>query len=944
MASRVQWRRFTFFEKDTICEDLSAEIGAVITCMKATEEGIFLGDDLGRITFADTDFQRQRRHEAYKGVVTALGLIRTADAPALVTTGDDSDGMGATNVVQCIFKVWTGPEFNYLARSIDVTVQTKCGASSMAAFAHSVDGSMVAIGFESGEILFYQGDMAKETAKVKAPIVIKPVDDKQPVTALFFCERAIPHKEGAKVVRLFTGYKELPLEDSGPPLEGQGIGTYACPVTDPPQFTLLDERGLPAGNNAAYNARAQELVVGRTDGVYFYTAEDRGGAAGFEGQKQGLACLGGYVLVASLDTRSERTAINVYDLYNKFVAFHLLLPLGQGVEKVSCSSSTAYVVTSAGAFLRLREKDTSSKLDLLFRKNLYPIAISLAYSSSYDVNAIMDIYRMYGDHLYKKCDFDAAMAQYCHTIGYLEPSYVIRRFLDAQRINNLTIYLEKLHDLGYGTADHTTLLLNCYTKLKEVEKLDRFIHPPDDKNEKKENTEMALNRADPRSRRAGPKFEVATALKVLNSAGYFDHARDLAAAHGMHDWFLRTQLERSDPDYHSALAHIASLEPPKAEEYLKKHGKTLVKNLPEETTGLLMLLCTGKQKDVSSTIQMESAQNAERSNPESFIHLYVDHPEWLLLFLEFVVKEEGGASADVGNTLLELLLGEWSKTADKAKTDLDALAQQKQREEEILSLLGNPRIDYDKNHALLLVQMVNFKPGQLKLYENLGMTEMSLAVYTESNDTRAMLRLCRREGKKNPGLWLKVLFYMVETTFKISKKKEIDDIVNDMELWNDIKELLSLIERDQILEPIEVLQVLSKYPHVPLSVIKSYIIKTVVETNQEVDEMQLETKDLKQSTNIMKLEIQSLRSHSQLVTSGITSSKLDLTTSFVLESMDQGVVIEGGKTDSERRKIEEIKRSQLQKAKDHEQFFKDLEESTNGYSQVAQYFGKGVLK
>lgn len=53
------------------------------------------------------------------------------------------------------------------------------------------------------------------------------------------------------------------------------------------------------------------------------------------------------------------------------------------------------------------------------------------------------------------------------------------RFLDAQRIHSLTRYLEQLHDCGLGGADHTTLLLNCYTKLKDLKKLDKFIHRDD---------------------------------------------------------------------------------------------------------------------------------------------------------------------------------------------------------------------------------------------------------------------------------------------------------------------------------------------------------------------------------------------------------------------------------------------------------------------------------
>ncbi|CAM9919078.1 unnamed protein product, partial [Hapterophycus canaliculatus] len=108
------------------------------------------------------------------------------------------------------------------------------------------------------------------------------------------------------------------------------------------------------------------------------------------------------------------------------------------------------------------------------------MAISLAYASDHDVSEILEIYRMHGDHLYKKGDFEGAMQQYQCTVGHLDPSYVIRRFLDAQRIGLLTSYLETLHDKGQASSDHTTLLLNCHTKLKDVEKLDRFIHPPGD--------------------------------------------------------------------------------------------------------------------------------------------------------------------------------------------------------------------------------------------------------------------------------------------------------------------------------------------------------------------------------------------------------------------------------------------------------------------------------
>jgi hypothetical protein len=57
----------------------------------------------------------------------------------------------------------------------------------------------------------------------------------------------------------------------------------------------------------------------------------------------------------------------------------------------------------------------------------------------------VDIFRQYGDHLYEKGDHSGAIDQYEKTIGTLEPSYVIRKFLDAQKIHSLTAYLQALH-------------------------------------------------------------------------------------------------------------------------------------------------------------------------------------------------------------------------------------------------------------------------------------------------------------------------------------------------------------------------------------------------------------------------------------------------------------------------------------------------------------------
>ncbi len=74
-----------------------------------------------------------------------------------------------------------------------------------------------------------------------------------------------------------------------------------------------------------------------------------------------------------------------------------------------------------------------------------------------DPSSCAEIQRRYADHLYSKHDYDGAMTQYVATIGYLEPSYVIRKFLDAQRIHNLTSYLEQLHEQVSGVKHRNAL-------------------------------------------------------------------------------------------------------------------------------------------------------------------------------------------------------------------------------------------------------------------------------------------------------------------------------------------------------------------------------------------------------------------------------------------------------------------------------------------------------
>ena len=98
-------------------------------------------------------------------------------------------------------------------------------------------------------------------------------------------------------------------------------------------------------------------------------------------------------------------------------------------------------------------------------------------------------------------------------------------------------YLEELHDHDKATADHTTLLLNCYAKLKDTNKLDSFIRAP-----------------------GGLKFDLDTAITMCRQGGYYDQAAYLATKHGENDVVVDILIEDSKK-YGEALDIICRLQP-----------------------------------------------------------------------------------------------------------------------------------------------------------------------------------------------------------------------------------------------------------------------------------------------------------------------------------------------------------------------------------------------
>ena len=84
------------------------------------------------------------------------------------------------------------------------------------------------------------------------------------------------------------------------------------------------------------------------------------------------------------------------------------------------------------------------KIQNLMKKSLYQEARRIAVSSKFPPEIIAEIHKEYADKLYQQKSYDQAVKEYCETIGHLNPSYVIQRFIQVPQLDNLIMYLKKL--------------------------------------------------------------------------------------------------------------------------------------------------------------------------------------------------------------------------------------------------------------------------------------------------------------------------------------------------------------------------------------------------------------------------------------------------------------------------------------------------------------------
>ncbi|KKK24724.1 vacuolar protein [Aspergillus rambellii] len=947
----TSWKAFNFFDASLVKlpEESSSLLNSDITCLSTGSANVFLGSTDGFVHTLSSSFKAVQSFKASEsGSITHIKQLEKTSL--LVTIAEDL-------LNEPVLKVWAldKPEKKTGApRCLSTTsVQNARRLFPVSAFATLGDLSQVAVGFGNGAVTIIRGDLIHDRG-ARQRIVF---ESEEPVTGL--------EVQSGPVTTLYisTTNRILALI-----ITGRGQGQPA---------RVLEDTGCGVGC-MTLDRGTGDVLVAREDAIYTYGPHGRGPSYAFESPKSSISIFRDYVTLVcppragssksdtlrtfgvGKDELSSTATFTLLDTDLKFIAHSEALV--SPVKYVFKEWGHLFILTTDGKIYRYREKTLQQKLEILYQRNLYILAINLAQKMEVDALQQNAIYRKYGDFLYQKGDYDTAMQQYLRAIDNTEPSQVIRKYLDTQRIHNLIEYLEELHDHDRASVDHTTLLLNCYAKLKDTKKLDAFIKAPGEL-----------------------KFDLETAIAMCRQGGYYEQAAYLATKHGENDMVVDILIEDSKR-YAEALEYIWRLEPELAYHNLMKYARVLLSNCPSETTELFIDYYKGtyapRTQQVEPLPEPQAQQNNTLQNLAAFLPLplmnagagakaekveappvledkesqqvkeyrvpkprtafssFVGHSQEFITFLEALISKENlkeEDKVDLYTTLFEMYLDTAGRKKDTAEVE--------HWQNRAKKLIEGKDIPISTSSVLLLSDLSGFREGSTLVREQAGLRSDIFRSFTAAKDTQGAIKALKKYGPEEPQLYVDALTYFASSPQILE------------EAGDELDTVLKRIDEDGLMSPLQVIQTLSNNAVVTMGRVKKYLSDNIERERKEISSNRRLISSYTAETESKMQELEQLGTkpvvfQARRCMSPSCGGALDLPTVHFLckHSFHQRCLNKVGEDAEcplcapEHSTIKAIRRRQVESADQHDLFKEELQRSKGRFGVISEFFGRGVMR
>lgn len=838
-------RRLTFFDRHVVKEGSDVHTGIQklnVSCACGGPEHLWLGERSGEIRSLNRQFKLSAPTQAFSDG-ELIGLCVAQDGHRLIALG--SDGVPAGTRYK-VFDVRKDAEPALLVanrvfspRGPDLRANCFSAGSAL---------TLLAVGVDSGAVYLWRG---KDLGVEKPYATVISEDGEPPVTAVHFLEQ--DHRTVLFAASLVS------------------IRSWCVQERDDSSLRHLntDPSGGSAFSCSCVFPTVNALLVARSEAVFAYDPDEGNmSAMPLEGDKVLLMRFRSYftsvtteggpgALVAGMGTSSpssmpkQNVTVMLAYPHMRFIAYSAQFT---DVTHVVPALGVIFVLSRGGAdgntvLFELREKSLTEQLDILVKKRMFEWAAEIALQGGAPPETTADIYRMHGDSFFEKRAYDQALAVYMKTVDLglpLEPSYVVERYLEAQRIGHVAQYLKKLHEKNLAEREHTALLLKCYTKLKDTSTLDEFL----------ERTPVS-------------QYDPATAIEVLESAGYYGLAAAIAQKEevGRHEDYVRISLEHFK-SYNKTVEYIRALPKADASKMLLDHGRVLMRHAPRETVDLIRDVCDLRaepQEPWRAALVRVGGGASSSSVPrvQELLPAFVADLSQLELFLRSILLGPGSCPLPIAEaerlfpTLLELMIRSYcslqeaeagSREGEEGGAREDESAQRRLHGE-IMRLIRQYQSEEALASTLMLSQTFGFVDGFFHAAEKLGRFQLLMNWCFERRDTKRLMEVCKRSGTLDQSLWVQALSFLAAD--------EGDSI-------EEISEVLQHIESSDLVPLLMVVETLQNSPGITLGAVRPYLQAQFKKMAESVESSRGKAHQDRQEIARMQQEITSLRTEAQV--------------------------------------------------------------------------------
>lgn len=548
---------------------------------------------------------------------------------------------------------------------------------------------------------------------------------------------------------------------------------------------LLSSEGVKPGFASTTADGRLVCLRGLKVSVYTNTSEDRNEYLPFEIEEdvRMIKWMKNSYLVTVLSDPDKTANVRIYNPQTH--AIFGRASDGARVRKLLVEWNSVILILDDNSVTLMKESNMHEKIQQLIKNEQFDVALVVASSQAMGPGVISEIHRQRGDSYQEKHMYQEAINEYKETIGSLEPSYVITRFIDPQHAEFLIDYLEALAEKGKMTKEHTTLLFNCYTKLRKEEKLTQIIRDClKDAQEKRE-----------------PKFNLETAVQVLCITGFQPDALAIAKAFRMHKYY--TKMLSDNGDYIKILEYIRDVETNVALGILKVYGNDMMMSFNASNkigfrNYLLEACLTGLREKPDSEAK-------KKMDIDQLMRVFINHPNELYFFLkEFIERNV------MTNTIDQVTKVVWT-------TMIELCVTIKKDEDEATKYFKMANGKFDSEQLLLIFKAEDCRYGKILLYEHIQYYQELIRIALNAE----IPIFCDKFGQNDENMY----------RLGLAKLSHLKDAEN-------LKKLIDVIAKKDGIPILAAHQILKKYGFATFGILKPLAKATYERKQNHIHELQ----------------------------------------------------------------------------------------------------------